>query len=377
MGIPNQRVCKKASKRVSDGTHSLTRLIAQSLNQNGQFIPITAMVVFTTVTFLVAVVNVYSVARAKLKVQNLADAVALNVGSQMASSMNKVADLNEWMNHMLGQPGSATASTPGALPNCVGINRDLPPISCAENATTNSNLNMFTDKTNATRYALLVQTVNQAQQMFIDTYNNFIGVGNRSNPSAMSQSSLQSILFADIPELNEAGTVVEVWNDQQNDPTTQSNGTLGPPAATAPSGSLPAGHVISPQMKALDFKPQDFKVTFQNPTRIPLLYNPPAAQNLSYLAGSNTPVGYMVEGNNPKIKIGSASNPNTARVGVGARVSRTVNVPLLGPRTVAATARAFVVQGSGAVHDMVWDQAAGVNRPVFRPTYWVKLVGAQ
>ena len=50
-------------------------------SRRGQFIPITAMIAFTTVVFLVAVMNVYKVAQAKLKVQNLADAVALNIAS--------------------------------------------------------------------------------------------------------------------------------------------------------------------------------------------------------------------------------------------------------------------------------------------------------
>jgi hypothetical protein len=153
----------------------------------GQFIPITAMVTFTTVIFLIAVVNVYKVAQAKIKVQNLADAVALNVASQMASSMNKVADLNEWMNHMVDPGPNGTPSKPGTIPDCRNINPDLPPISCAENPNANSSLNMFTTKGTAASYALLVQTINQAQQQFINAYNNFIGAGTLSNGSASTQ----------------------------------------------------------------------------------------------------------------------------------------------------------------------------------------------
>ena len=97
---------------------SPTRRHADTLGRSGQFIPISAMVMFTAVMFLVAVANIYKVTRAKLKVQNLADAVALNVASQMASSMNKVTDLNEFMNHMVAPGGQrASGSLPGEVPD--------------------------------------------------------------------------------------------------------------------------------------------------------------------------------------------------------------------------------------------------------------------
>src|ERR1051325_10408989 len=64
-----------------------------ALDSAGQFLPITAMVMFSTVIFLVAVVNIYKITQAKLRVQNLADATALNIASQMASSLNKISDM--------------------------------------------------------------------------------------------------------------------------------------------------------------------------------------------------------------------------------------------------------------------------------------------
>src|SRR5438105_1869864 len=69
------------------------------MGRRGQFIPISALVMFTIVTMMVAVVNVYRVARAKLKVQNLADAAALNIASQIVHSLNTVTDRNEYLNH--------------------------------------------------------------------------------------------------------------------------------------------------------------------------------------------------------------------------------------------------------------------------------------
>ena len=58
----------------------LFRSPARPLGRSGQFMPISAMVMFSTVVFMVAVVNVYKVSQAKLKVQNLADAAALTIG---------------------------------------------------------------------------------------------------------------------------------------------------------------------------------------------------------------------------------------------------------------------------------------------------------
>ena len=76
------------------------------------------MVTFTTTVFLVAVLNIYKVSKAKLQVQNLADAAALNIADQIASSMNKEADLNESMNHFLADAPNVQPSQPGDIPNC-------------------------------------------------------------------------------------------------------------------------------------------------------------------------------------------------------------------------------------------------------------------
>jgi len=63
-------------------------------------------------------------------------------------------------------------------------------------------------------------------------------------------------------------------------------------------------------------------------------------------------------------------------VGAGAMVIRAINVPVIGMITIKAQAQAFVVQESGVtgpdLHSITNDP-----RPVFRPTYWVKLAGSK
>ena len=78
--------------------------------------------------------------------------------------------------------------------------------------------------------------------------------------------------------------------------------------------------------------------------------------------------------NQPMIKLGGASNKT--RIGVGAMVGRSVQVPVFGTIPVVAKAQAYVVEGSGQTAAMAPDPMnPGVQRPVFKPTYWVKLAG--
>lgn len=342
--------------------------------EGGQFIPISAMVMFTTVVFLAAVVDVYQVSRAKLKVQNLADAAALNIATQIASSMNKVADLNQWMNNMVDM-GPNTQNVPGQVPDCSHLNpKLLPPISCSENPNASSNLWMFQTKGDAAAYAKLVQEINQSQQLFIDTYNNFLGAGTASNSSVSAKSSLNSILLADIPELGYAGTSVYVWNTTSGMPSSESVAQAGKQMAGAAGGLLDTSG-----MQPLKFKvDHDMRLTFQNPTSLPVIGTvmmPPVTKTMSNLLASSNPVGWMepdMQGS-PLLQIGSGSGGMT-RIGAGAMVIRTVSLPGLPSFTVKAQAIAYVVDDSGL---------NGINpaidpvRPVFKPTYWVKLVGAQ
>ncbi len=341
--------------------------------------PISAMVIFTTVVFLVAVTNIDKVTQAKLKVQNLADAVALNIASQIASSMNKTADLNEWMNHLIAQGPNVQPTKPGDIPNCATANPDLPPISCAENRTKSKTLNLFSLKGPAASYAGLIQKINMAQQMFIDAYNNFIGAGVGSNSSISNKTSLTSILLSDIPELGDPGTSVFVWNYQ--------GGMIKPQTALAGQMPLagPSTHLLNTSgMQPLKFKVRDITVTYK--TVIPILHTPgplvskTLGQLLTAGKGPVPAVGWMEpDVNQPMINVGSGPTAKT-RVGAGALVIRKVQVPILGSFTITGQAQAYVVDGSGttgAASEMKFDPAAGVQRPVFKPTYWVKLAGVQ
>jgi len=331
---------------------------------------------FTTVVFLIAVVDIYEVSRAKLQVQNLADAAALNIATQMVGSINKVADLNEWMNHMVDLGPNARQSLPGQAPDCSHLNpKLLPPISCAENANKSSSLFMFQTKGDAAAYAALVQKVNQSQQLFIDTYNNFIGAGTGSNSSIGTKSSLNSILIADIPELGNPGTTVIVSNYEGGMPATQSAGSTAAQMTSTTPGSLDTSG-----MQPLKFKVNhDIVVTYKDPVTLPYLGTkmfPPEAKSLgNLLASSNKnipPVGWMEPdmAGTPQIQVGSGKS----RIGARAKVLRAVQVPVLGSITVSAQAEAYVVQDSGI---MGIDNTIDPLHPVFKPTYWVKLVGAK
>src|SRR5688572_13232299 len=86
---------------------------------SGQFIPISAMITFSMVIFMVAMLNVYKISRAKLKVQNLADAAALNLASQKAQAFNIVANRNEWLNQMTKDvPSPSDPNAPRNVQDC-------------------------------------------------------------------------------------------------------------------------------------------------------------------------------------------------------------------------------------------------------------------
>jgi len=346
------------------------------LSERGQFIPISAMVMFTTVVFLVAVLNVYKVSRAKLQIQNLADAAALNVASQMASSLNKVADLNQWMNNML----AGQTTKPGDVPNCANVYQDYPPIACAENPTKSSHLNRFSLKGNAAAYALIVQKVNQTQQLFVDTYNNFIGAGSRTMGASTAHGSLESILLADIPELGDPGTKVVVWNTNSSKPQLPNLKAIAPPTAATAASSLDASG-----MQPLKFKIHEVTVTYKTVVPFVNIPGPDVAKTLTQLISNNsgaTPVGWMEQDpNQPSINVGAGGSPKS-RIGAGVMVIRQVKLPfLLGKAvTVTSQATAYVVEGSGMMGsqaDMQPDPSTGALRPVFKPTYWVKLAGVQ
>jgi hypothetical protein len=79
--------------------------------------------------------------------------------------------------------------------------------------------------------------------------------------------------------------------------------------------------------------------------------------------------------NQPSVNVVSGNGSKT-RIGVGALVIRTISVPVFGNVVVKAQAQAYVVEGSGKTGDLEPDPVnPGFQRPVFQPTYWIKLAG--
>jgi hypothetical protein len=279
---------------------------------------------------------------------------------------------------MVGQAPGVASSKPGDIPDCASANPGLPPISCAENPSKDSHLHLFPEKGNAGSYAGMIQLVNVAQQQFINAYNNFIGAGSGSNSTIGSNSSLNSILMGDIPELSEPGTSVFVWNYQ--------GGKVKPAAVQAAiqaANGLQPGQLNTSGMQPLKFQIHDVRVTFK--TTLPIINapGPLESKTLGELLAKDgdktiSPVGYMEpDPSQPQIKVGVGNGTKT-RIGAGALVTRTIQVPVLGAVTVEAQAQAFVVEGSGTTGDTQPDPLyGGFPRPVFKPTYWVKLAASQ
>src|SRR5258708_15018012 len=207
----------------------------RTLKRNsGQFVPISAMIMFTMVIFMIAMVNVFKVSRAKLKVQNMADAVALNLASQEAQAFNVVADRNEWMNHMLA--GADSPSDPrarGDLQDCTAFNERnrilIPGISCVENTGVPDlggspaqvqklmSRHLFHSQDGAANYASLIQTINEAQFLFVQAYNSFLGVrsGSSSGSSTAAPANFEGLLKKDIPDLNDPSFHLITWNSRK------------------------------------------------------------------------------------------------------------------------------------------------------------------
>jgi hypothetical protein len=357
---------------------------------NGQFIPISAMVMFAMAVFMVAIVSVYKVSRAKLKVQNLADAAALNLATQEAQAYNVITDRNEWMNHMTaGVPSPSDPNAPANVKDCsifnMGKPNDLlvPPIGCVENTIDPKSKQVFsrrvwtketggrgdprTAKSGAIGYAMLVHTINVAQKLFNQAYNSFLGAsGAAASGMNTGPSNFIGLLKADIPALDQPNVHLVAWNDgdisqeQALDMVKQNNSNF------------------VARMKPLKFKiHHDIATRYQTNKSIEattlgnLLYGKinygPANQMKGPLYGQPwEDVGWMVPDGNamPKIPVPGPQGSKGNQVGVGVYVSEEIKFPVIGTVSVGARSKAYVVNGSGE---------AGENGPIFRPTYWVKL----
>ncbi|OGR89959.1 MAG: hypothetical protein A2992_01135 [Elusimicrobia bacterium RIFCSPLOWO2_01_FULL_59_12] len=356
---------------------------------SGQFVPFAAMAMFTMVIFLIAVVNVYTVSRAKLKVQNLADAAALNLASQQAQAYNLVADKNEWLNHMMKDvpsPNDSGASAEykdcSAFDGVIGAGKPLPGISCVENDLPIGNgdvgrlvsrrapvlkRHVFWSRDGAINYAMVIRTVNQAQKLFVQAYNSFLGAeagGTQSGNAA--PRNFTALLKEDIPDLQDPSIRLVAWNSANGESAARQQ-------TDSWENQPPDGLAMQAHMAPLEFKvDHDIPVRFylSNGSKIEartfsqLLYD-----CVDWRTGDSEygrcgpmhatgepkePVGWMKPVENARLRVN-----NTHRTGVGVRVEKKVPLPVLGrSKIVHAEAKAYIVEGTGAN---------------FKPTYWVKL----
>jgi hypothetical protein len=375
----------------------------------GQFIPIVSMVMFTMVVFTIAMVNVYKVSRAKLKVQNLADAAALNLAAQQAQAFNIVVDRNEWMNHMVA--GGETPTTGPYVRNennpCIGVNSLYRlGISCVDNDprffTEKEVLSrhIFHSKAGAINYAGTVKTVNDAQKLFVQAYNTFLN-GQGGGASALrSNGSMAALLKSDIPELKNDPTIhMFVWNSAGGESTavSQAQAMLKKKEKISDEDS---GASIKTIMEPLNFairhvheahykkRCADTKIAGEICVGNAAIEGGElATKYYNKTVPELTPdqyIGYMVpcdpELNNlpclgrgermPKINVPATGGAKT-RTGVGVYVVKEVNLPGYGYYKVGARAKAYIVEGSGGTGRK--DEGNIREIPRFSPTYWVKL----
>jgi hypothetical protein len=355
--------------------------MASIKQEHGQFIPISAMVMFTIVVFMIGLVNVYIVTRAKLKAQNLADAIATNLATQQAQAYNMVADKNEWLNRMVA--GLPSASDNGG--DCslfTARNRTaIPGISCVENTEQNvrnvaslSRRHIFQSRDGAINYAMVVRTVNKAQMKFLQAYNDFIGANAATSSGINGGTTVEELLERDIPELSDDPSIhVFIWNhDKGFDPDEVRELSKG--AAK-----------VKRKMQGIDFAvDHDIRVayntqgghgpmsmTFKDLLYGRINYDPGNSQygRNGPLRGVETPedVGWLVpDPKMPKIPLDRPGSQE--KVGVGVTVSKEVNLGPLGKKLVTATSRAYLVEEG---HELKKTGSGSV--PIFKPTFWVKL----
>src|SRR2546425_1282948 len=165
--------------------------LPRPLGRSGQFLPLTAMVIFSGTVLLIAAVNVYRVAKAKLQAQNIADAVAMAVAGMQGRDVNVVVDRDEWLNHLYPDDKPGTDVTK----NCARF----PPISMVGIKPWDK---CKMSKEKAAQYAQLIATINKAQWMFHEAYSRFIGADDRAVTQNSGQGSLAEIL-SEIDGLND------------------------------------------------------------------------------------------------------------------------------------------------------------------------------
>ena len=312
-------------------------------NRSGQFVPLTAMILFTSVLLMVAGMNIYRISKTKLQVQNLADAAALAVASMEAKAVNTVVDRNEWLNHMYG---------PGYRPN----KNSLPNISDANGVSRKKEI--------AQPYANLVATINKAQRMFTVAYNNFLGADNKSASGGSGSASLAEIL-SEIDGLQDP-RILSVWvyNNDSNKPSDQLVANTG-------AISMDVNSKLVAKMEPLKFKTEEITIRVDGKK----------SQTLTQLAGGPSSgakeeqkVGWMHPiWNDPSNTLSVQVSKNSATEGhwgAGVTIVKAVPLFLFGVTTVKANSMAYVVNDAG----VTTVQGSETAPPkIFRPTFYARL----
>jgi len=331
-------------------------------SKKGQFIPIASMVMLSTLVFMVGLVNVYRISRAKLKAQNLADAVALYIASQMSQSMNNVADRNEWLNHLYINSNDANSAQAGADP-CQRTRADkkIPPgLGCfAKKAGDGFK---FGTKQGAQAYAQIVATVNNIQNLFAQSYNSFIGASGGASGSN-GRAMLTTNLFQQMPALQDPNVFLIVYNNSIDE---QRATTIGDNVQKSWTPNSASNQNLVPLIRPIQYKTQDVSVTYNSCATKICFGNHDKTETLSQIIGPNAPpIGWMGLDTSNAAGLYLDPNAKTPALGSGAIVSISVDLIGLGNHVVQAKSRAFLVMTAG--------QLDPNSNGSFSPTYWVKL----
>jgi hypothetical protein len=330
------------------------------------------MVLFTAVFFLVAVINLYQVARAKLQVQNIADEVALAVAALQAKSINVVMDRDEWLNHMYPEDQKDPKKK-----------AQFPGISDAAKHPFDSTA---TGSHDAYQYAQLVNTINMAQMMFQQAYNRFLGASDGTTGQSYGAGGLSAILH-EIAALNDSNVRVIVFNNnsgednaKQHAQDVMKNGKSNFPVTT---------DNIEPQaMASVPFITEEVHLEKNDhKTLTEVLYG-----SKDKIPPHTTPVGWMRpdwDNSQNSLKVKTGSGQESGQIGAGAIVIKHIQLqnPFFRDVYVKAESKAYVVKGSGlSVKPGTLRAGAGGMTsagqpatttgdppPTFHPTYYVKL----
>jgi hypothetical protein len=307
-----------------------------------------AMVTATGIMLLTAVVNLSRVAKAKLEVQNLAEATAMAVASLPAKSINVVVDRNEWLNHL--------------YPEGTPVNKyQLPKLSDAA-----IKEHDFETQDSRKAYAQLVLTINKAQEMFAEAYNGFMGAGDRTQSQASGVGSLAEVLH-EIAGLHHPDVRVIVFNNQDGEQSAEEKAEelSSKDGGDFIQGNLNTINVHAMNMQKVEFETEEIYSTVDKKDRKSLT---------EVMFDKNPPQGIKIGWKHPKwdqrdktLNVKNRSGVEQ-QIGAGAIVIKKVRLTAFRDVYVRARAVAYVVRKSGEVR-----QPNGKPPKEFKPTYYVRL----